>query len=85
MACDKAVSRGVTGTRGKTTTTCMIAEILKKAGKKILLGGNIRGVSTLAQLPDAEKTARAEAVAAWFGLPLETRETGLTGLESFLK
>lgn len=44
---------GVTGTRGKTTTTCMIADILKRAGKKILLGGNLRGISTLAQLPDA--------------------------------
>ena len=46
---------GVTGTRGKTTTTCMIAEILKQAGKKVLLGGNIRGVSTLALLPVAEQ------------------------------
>jgi len=44
---------GVTGTRGKTTTTCMIAEILQRAGKKVLLGGNIRGVSTLALLPQA--------------------------------
>ena len=44
---------GVTGTRGKTTTTCMIADILKAAGQKILLGGNIRGVSTLALLPEA--------------------------------
>jgi UDP-N-acetylmuramoylalanine--D-glutamate ligase len=44
---------GVTGTRGKTTTTCMIVDILKRAGKKVLLGGNIRGVSTLAQLPEA--------------------------------
>src|SRR5262249_50287359 len=36
---------GVTGTRGKTTVTCMIADILKRGGKKVLLGGNIRGVS----------------------------------------
>ena len=46
---------GVTGTRGKTTTTCMIAEILKQAGQKVLLGGNIRGVSTLALLPEADQ------------------------------
>jgi UDP-N-acetylmuramoylalanine--D-glutamate ligase len=46
---------GVTGTRGKTTTTCMIAEILKRAGKKVLLGGNIRGVSTLSLLPEAAR------------------------------
>jgi UDP-N-acetylmuramoylalanine--D-glutamate ligase len=44
---------GVTGTRGKTTVTYMIAEILKQAGKNILLGGNIRGVSTLSFLPQA--------------------------------
>jgi len=43
---------GITGTRGKTTTTELIAHILKTAGKKILLGGNIRGVSTLALLPE---------------------------------
>ncbi len=42
---------GVTGTRGKSTTTHMIAAILKEAGKKVLLGGNVRGVSTLALLP----------------------------------
>jgi len=31
----------ITGTNGKTTTTTMIAEALKKAGKKIFCGGNI--------------------------------------------
>ncbi len=44
---------GVTGTRGKTTTTEMIAHIFRESGKKMLLGGNIRGVSTLALLPEA--------------------------------
>ncbi len=42
---------GVTGTRGKTTTTSLVYHILKKAGKKVHLGGNIRGVATLALLP----------------------------------
>jgi UDP-N-acetylmuramoylalanine--D-glutamate ligase len=46
---------GVTGTRGKTTVVYMIADILKRAGKNALLGGNIRGVSTLARLPDADQ------------------------------
>jgi len=46
---------GVTGTRGKTTVTCMIADILKRAGKRILMGGNLRGVSTLALLPAADQ------------------------------
>jgi len=47
-----AVLVGITGTRGKTTTTEMIAHILRAAGKRMLLGGNIRGVSTLALLPE---------------------------------
>ena len=38
---------GVTGTRGKSTVTHMIYHILKEAGKKVLLGGNVRGVSNL--------------------------------------
>lgn len=46
---------GITGTRGKSTTTHMIHAILQKANKKILLGGNVRGVSTLALLPEATK------------------------------
>ncbi len=41
---------GVTGTRGKSTTTHLIAHILKHAGKEVLLGGNVRGVSTLSEL-----------------------------------
>ena len=32
---------GVTGSDGKTTTTTLIAEMLKAAGKKVWLGGNI--------------------------------------------
>lgn len=45
-------SIGITGTRGKTTTTCLIAHMLKESGIKVLLGGNLRGVSTLGQLPE---------------------------------
>ncbi len=41
---------GVTGTRGKSTVTHMAYNILKEAGRKVLLGGNVRGVSTLALL-----------------------------------
>ena len=43
---------GVTGTRGKSTVSQMIFHSLPLAGKKVLLGGNVRGVSTLAMLPD---------------------------------
>jgi len=42
---------GVTGTRGKSTVTQMIAHTLIRANKQIVLGGNVRGVSTLAMLP----------------------------------
>lgn len=45
---------GITGTRGKSTTTHMIHAILEKAGKDVLLGGNVRGVSTLALLPQVK-------------------------------
>jgi UDP-N-acetylmuramoylalanine--D-glutamate ligase len=44
---------GITGTRGKTTTTAMIAETLKHAGKKVIVGGNVQGSSILSQLPEA--------------------------------
>lgn len=50
---------GITGTRGKSTTTHMLQAILEAAGKKVLLGGNVRGVSTLALLPDVEEGAIA--------------------------
>lgn len=49
------ITVGITGTRGKTTTTMMIYEILKAAGKKVLLGGNIKGVATLPFLEEVEK------------------------------
>ncbi len=43
---------GITGTRGKSTVTQMIFDSLKKSGKPVLLGGNVRGLSTLAMLPE---------------------------------
>ncbi len=53
---------GITGTRGKSTTTHMLEGILKRAGGKILVGGNVRGVSTLALLAECtpEHTALFE-------------------------
>jgi UDP-N-acetylmuramoylalanine--D-glutamate ligase len=44
----------VTGTRGKSTVTHLIAHILESAGKKIILGGNVRGVSSLQLLKKAK-------------------------------
>lgn len=50
---------GVTGTRGKTTVTYMLHRIMKNAGMRVLLGGNIRGVSTLALLDDVTPESSA--------------------------
>lgn len=38
---------GITGTRGKSTVTQMVAHILAGAGMKVYLGGNVRGVANL--------------------------------------
>ncbi len=45
---------GITGTRGKSSVTHMIEAIWRTAGRKVLLGGNVRGVSTLALLKEVE-------------------------------
>jgi len=41
---------GVTGTRGKSTVTHVVEQILRADGRKVLLGGNVRGVSNLSLL-----------------------------------
>lgn len=46
---------GVTGTRGKTTTSFMVRDILKKSKKKAHLAGNIRGTATLPLLTKVKK------------------------------
>jgi UDP-N-acetylmuramoylalanine--D-glutamate ligase len=43
---------GVTGTRGKTTTTLLLHHILAHAGLRPLLGGNLGGIETLSLLPE---------------------------------
>jgi UDP-N-acetylmuramoylalanine--D-glutamate ligase len=45
---------GVTGTRGKSTTTQLIAHILRSANSRIHLGGNIRGIANLPLLSEIE-------------------------------
>lgn len=50
---------GVTGTRGKSMTTALIYEILKKNEKflkrNVFIGGNVRGVATLPLLKKVKK------------------------------
>ncbi len=45
---------GVTGSRGKSTVTHLIAHILKSTGKKVVLGGNVRGISNLQLLKEVK-------------------------------
>jgi len=42
---------GITGTRGKTTTSTLLYSILKESGIPTVLGGNVTGVETLSLLP----------------------------------
>ena len=46
---------GVTGTRGKTTVTQLVAHILTSCGLSIRLGGNVRGVANLPLLDDIDE------------------------------
>jgi UDP-N-acetylmuramoylalanine--D-glutamate ligase len=46
---------GITGTRGKSTVTHLIHHALAGAGRRAHLGGNVRGLSTLALLPQVSK------------------------------
>ncbi|MDB5237825.1 MAG: UDP-N-acetylmuramoylalanine--D-glutamate ligase [Candidatus Kaiserbacteria bacterium] len=46
---------GVTGTRGKSTITHMIYHALRANGRPAHLGGNVRGISTLALLSQVQE------------------------------
>lgn len=46
---------GITGTRGKSTTTHLIYHILETVGKRAFLGGNVRGLATLPLLEEVKK------------------------------
>ncbi len=46
---------GVTGTRGKSTVVHLMYQMLLTAGKRAFLGGNVRGISTLALLPKIKR------------------------------
>ncbi len=46
---------GVTGTRGKSTVTILLYEMLKAAGKRVFLGGNIKDTATLPLLEKVQE------------------------------
>ncbi len=46
---------GITGTRGKSTATQLIAYILASSGLRVFLGGNVRGVANLPLLKALEE------------------------------
>ncbi len=50
LACPARII-GITGTRGKTTTSTLIYHILRASGRPTVLGGNVAGVETLSLLP----------------------------------
>lgn len=45
---------GITGTKGKTTTTMLVYQMLKEAGEKVVVGGNLE-ISLLELLPQIDK------------------------------
>lgn len=51
---------GITGTRGKTTTSALIYEIVRASGVPTVLAGNVAGVETLSLLPQI--TAETQVV-----------------------
>jgi UDP-N-acetylmuramoylalanine--D-glutamate ligase len=63
---------GVTGSNGKTTTTALLGEILKAAGRPTLVGGNI-GLPVTALV--AESTPETWSVIEVSSFQLETVET----------
>lgn len=57
---------GITGTRGKTTTTMMIYEVLKKLYKgSVYLGGNIPDKATLELLKEIKEPQKYASFGSW--------------------
>jgi UDP-N-acetylmuramoylalanine--D-glutamate ligase len=63
---------GVTGTRGKTTVSTLLYELLKATGQPVVLGGNVSGVETLSLLPAI--TAQTQVVLELSSWQLEALE-----------
>jgi UDP-N-acetylmuramoylalanine--D-glutamate ligase len=81
-------SIGITGTRGKTTTTQLIFSAAKLTGKTVLLGGNVKDTATLPQLKlcqNPEQTTMVMELSSWqlqsfFDLKLSPHIAVLTNL-----
>lgn len=57
---------GITGTRGKTTTTNMIYEIIKKSKKDVMMGGNATDIANLRFLTNSTKeTIVVSELSSW--------------------
>jgi len=48
---------GVTGTRGKSTVVHLLHAMLEKQGRKVLLGGNVKGASSLQLLDQVDENS----------------------------
>ena len=46
---------GITGTKGKSTVTHIIYDMIRSSGKRVYLGGNVRGMATLPLLNKVKK------------------------------
>jgi UDP-N-acetylmuramoylalanine--D-glutamate ligase len=65
---------GVTGTKGKTTTSALTAAVLGASGRNTLLGGNI-GVPLVERLPELDADARVVLELSELQLPTLSRGT----------
>lgn len=74
-ACPSRTVIGITGTKGKTTTTTLTGEILRTAGNDVVVAGNLR-VSALGQL----ETIRQETTVV-----LELSSFQLEGLDTIAR
>ena len=64
-ACPSAFIAGVTGTKGKTTTTVLLSQMLAAAGFHVITAGNLR-VSMLSQLAEITPETRvALELSSW--------------------
>ncbi|HTI13717.1 MAG TPA: UDP-N-acetylmuramoyl-L-alanine--D-glutamate ligase [Dictyobacter sp.] len=57
LACPGTII-GITGTRGKTTTTSLLYEIVRASGAQTVIGGNVAGVETLSLLTQITATTQ---------------------------